>query len=98
MGGGRVGHVRAQPARAHLSHYAGGPQTVGARGQRDGTHAGRNQPRDEGGPIMKRLLERLRLRRSMNEEIEGYLEEKISDLMESGVPEAEARLRARREF
>src|SRR5215472_15538549 len=47
---------------------------------------------------MKRLLELLRVRRSINEELEAYLEEKTAALMESGLPEAEARLRARREF
>jgi len=47
---------------------------------------------------MKRLLERLRLRRGVDEELAAYLEEKTADLMEAGIPEAEARLRARREF
>jgi putative ABC transport system permease protein len=47
---------------------------------------------------MKRLLERLRIRRSIAEELNAHLEEKIGDLVESGLPEAEARLRARREF
>jgi len=47
---------------------------------------------------MKRLLERLRIRRSISEELEAHLEEKTAALMESGLPEAEARLRARREF
>ena len=47
---------------------------------------------------MKRLLERLRIRRSIAEELNAHLEEKIADLVESGVPEGEARLRARREF
>jgi predicted permease len=47
---------------------------------------------------MKRLLDRIRLRRSINQELDAYLEEKVADLIEAGVPEAEARLRARREF
>jgi predicted permease len=47
---------------------------------------------------MKRLLERLRLRRSIEDELNSYLEEKVADLVDSGVPEREARLRARREF
>jgi len=47
---------------------------------------------------MKRLLERLRIRRSISEELEAHLEEKTAALMESGLTEAEARLRARREF
>lgn len=47
---------------------------------------------------MKRLLERLRVRGSIAEELEAHLEEKTAALMEEGLPEAEARLRARREF
>ena len=47
---------------------------------------------------MKRLMERLRLRRSIEDELNSYLEEKVADLVESGMPEGEARLRARREF
>ena len=47
---------------------------------------------------MNRLLERLRVRRSIGEELDAHLQEKIADLVESGVPEREARLRARREF
>jgi predicted permease len=47
---------------------------------------------------MKRLLERLRIRRSIGEELDAHLEEKTAALMESGLTEAEARLRARREF
>src|SRR5215831_2459027 len=47
---------------------------------------------------MKRLLERLRVRRTIAEELEAHLEEKAAALMESGLAEAEARLRARREF
>src|SRR5262252_11083241 len=47
---------------------------------------------------MKRWLERLRGRRSIAEELEAHLEEKAAALMESGLAEAEARLRARREF
>jgi predicted permease len=47
---------------------------------------------------MKRFLERLRVRRSIAEELDAYLEEKTAALMESGLPESEARLRARREF
>ena len=33
---------------------------------------------------MKRLLERLRIRRSIAEELNAHLEEKIADLVESG--------------
>jgi hypothetical protein len=40
---------------------------------------------------MKRLLERLRVRRSIGEELEAHLEEKTAALMESGLTEAEAR-------
>jgi predicted permease len=47
---------------------------------------------------MKRWLERLRVRRSITEELEAHLEEKTAVLMESGLPAAEARQRARREF
>jgi predicted permease len=47
---------------------------------------------------MRRLLDRLRLRRSIHEELEACIEEKVDDLVASGVPEVEARLRARREF
>ena len=47
---------------------------------------------------MKRLMERLRLRRSIEDELNSYLEEKVADLVESGMPEGEARLHARREF
>jgi predicted permease len=47
---------------------------------------------------MKRVLERLRLRNSIGEELEAHLEEKTAALMETGLTEAEARLRARREF
>ena len=47
---------------------------------------------------MKRFLERLRIRGSIGEELEAHLEEKTAALRESGLPENEARLRARREF
>ncbi len=47
---------------------------------------------------MKRWLELLRIRRSIAEELAAHLEEKTAALVESGLPEAEARLRARREF
>jgi predicted permease len=47
---------------------------------------------------MRRLLERLRIRRSIGEELGAHLEEKTAALMESGLSEAEARLRARHEF
>jgi predicted permease len=47
---------------------------------------------------MRRLWERIRVRRSINEELQAHLDEKTADLVESGVPEAEARLRALREF
>jgi hypothetical protein len=47
---------------------------------------------------MKRLLERLRIRQSIAEDLEAHLEEKAAAFMESGLPEKEARLRARREF
>jgi len=47
---------------------------------------------------MRRLLERIRVRRSIGEELQAHLEEKVADLVESGVPEAEARSQARREF
>jgi predicted permease len=39
-----------------------------------------------------------RVRRAVTEEIDAHLEEKVADLMDSGLPEREARLRARREF
>jgi len=41
---------------------------------------------------------RSRLNRDLAEEIQGHIEEKIAELMEAGVPEREARERARREF
>ncbi|HLJ46277.1 MAG TPA: ABC transporter permease [Bryobacteraceae bacterium] len=47
---------------------------------------------------MKRLLERLRIRQSIAEELAAHLEEKAAAFMESGLSEQEARLRARREF
>ena len=47
---------------------------------------------------MKRILDLLRLRRGVSDEFESYLEEKTADLIEQGLPPAEARLRARREF
>jgi hypothetical protein len=47
---------------------------------------------------MRGILNRWRIRRDISQEIELYLEEKIANLVESGIPEAEARLRARREF
>ena len=47
---------------------------------------------------MKRWLERLRVRRSITEELEAHLEEKTAALIDSGLPAAEARQRARREF
>ncbi len=36
--------------------------------------------------------------RELNEEIAAHIEEKVAELVESGLPEAEARQRARREF
>ena len=39
-----------------------------------------------------------RVRRELAEELESHLEEKVADLLEGGVPEHEARPRARREF
>src|SRR5579871_292778 len=36
--------------------------------------------------------------RGLNEEIAAHIEEKVAELVESGIPEAEARTRARREF
>ncbi len=47
---------------------------------------------------MKRFLERLRVRGSIAEELDAHLQEKTAALMESGLSETEARLRARREF
>jgi hypothetical protein len=47
---------------------------------------------------MKRWLERWRVRRSIAEELDAHLEEMTAALIESGLLEAEARLRARREF
>src|SRR5262245_33476651 len=98
LGIGGVGSFGAQSAGAHLQDHSGGAQTTGAGSLRVRAHAGRHRARDESGPIMKRLMERLRLRRSIEDELNSYLEEKVTDLVESGVPEGEARLRARREF
>jgi hypothetical protein len=36
--------------------------------------------------------------RELDREVAAHLEEKIADLMDSGVPEREARQKARREF
>jgi hypothetical protein len=47
---------------------------------------------------MKRYLERLRIRGSIGAELDAHLQEKTAVLMESGLSEADARLRARREF
>ena len=50
---------------------------------------------------MKRIMDFVRRRRADRElaqEVESHLEEKIADLMDSGVPEPEARRKARREF
>lgn len=47
---------------------------------------------------MKRFLHRFRICRSIAEKLDAHLEEKVAALRESGFPEAEARLRARREF
>jgi predicted permease len=47
---------------------------------------------------MKRYLERLRIRGSIGAELDAHLQEKTAALMESGLSEADARLRARREF
>ena len=47
---------------------------------------------------MIRLFDRLRWKRSIAAELEAHIEEKTADLMDSGVPETEARQRARREF
>jgi putative ABC transport system permease protein len=44
------------------------------------------------------LLRRLGPDRELAEELEAHLEEKVADLVEAGVPEREARARARREF
>jgi hypothetical protein len=44
------------------------------------------------------LTRRRRMRRDLAEEIDSHIEERIADLMESGVPEPDARHRARREF
>src|SRR5262245_21934969 len=98
MGVGGVGTFGAQSPGADLPDHGGGPQATGTGSIGVRAHAGRHRAGDESGAVMKRLLERLRLRRSIEDELNSYLEEKVADLMESGVPEREARLRARREF
>lgn len=44
------------------------------------------------------FVRRRRLDRELDQEIESHLQEKIADLMETGMPEPEARTQARREF
>src|SRR5580700_3713816 len=45
-----------------------------------------------------RTIERRRMRREAEEDIQAHLEEKVADLVEAGVPEPEARAQASREF
>ena len=47
---------------------------------------------------LRNLVRRRGWESAIAEDIEAHLEEKAADLMEAGVPEREARLRARREF
>jgi len=44
------------------------------------------------------FVRRRRADRELDQEVEAHLEEKIADLMDSGMPEREARQKARREF
>ena len=44
------------------------------------------------------LFRRARLDRDLAQELEAHLEEKVDDLVEGGLPEAEAREQAKREF
>src|SRR6516164_3300816 len=44
------------------------------------------------------LFRRARLGRDLAQELEAHLEEKVDDLVEGGLPEAEAREQAKREF
>jgi len=44
------------------------------------------------------LIRRCRVSRELAEELESHLEEKVDDLIQSGMSEKEARLKARREF
>jgi macrolide transport system ATP-binding/permease protein len=44
------------------------------------------------------LVRRPRMQRELAEELESHIEEKVADLMEAGVPELDARQKARREF
>ena len=39
-----------------------------------------------------------RMQRDLAEEVNAHIEERVDDLVESGMPEQEARLQARREF
>jgi len=47
---------------------------------------------------IRNAMQRRRIEKAVAEDIEAHLEEKIADLVESGVPDREARLTARREF
>jgi hypothetical protein len=47
---------------------------------------------------LRNAIRRRRMGRAIAEDINAHLEEKVADLMDAGMPEAEARLRARREF
>jgi len=44
------------------------------------------------------FVRRRRADRELDQEVEAHLEEKVADLMDSGIPEREARQKARREF
>src|SRR5229473_1602990 len=44
------------------------------------------------------LVQRRRIKREVAEEVEAHIEEKVAELMESGMPEDHARQRAGREF
>src|SRR5439155_2965116 len=106
----RMGHQRQQPARPVLLPHTGRPPPAqgGARvvepaGPRD--HRG--DERHAGGPaaMIRRLLDSLRVllgrrrfEREMDAELAGHLEFQTEELIRRGVPEAEARRRARAAF
>ncbi len=63
---------------------------TGARSVELSTNARRHRARNEGGAIVTW--------RNLDRETQAHIEEKVLDLIESGIPEKEARERARREF
>src|SRR5262249_11861916 len=97
-----MGSFGAQPARPLLQNYACGPQAARARSLELRPHAGGDPTRLASfgiiNPIHRLFRQRPSRKHELAEELESHLEEKVDELMESGLSEREARAQACREF